>query len=474
MKKTITALLLSLVTVLCLTAVAWATGLPPAPSKDDIMKLAKVKVSCVDNIDASAPKEGPHQSRIYDLVESAFTTESSKVEQLGGPGSTVWTYTFRLTNRGTDQYIYQFQQDTRYAHDRSVHFTDFTLTYDGNIGEWQMENNGIIEIKVSSCSTVAMPDAAPSPELLKTGKVIVLCRDHQQHESEFSLAPGTYPTDETSMYYWNASYNNTGAWFYGVYLRTPAQGNEGISHYVNPFNQKYGKHLITGIYGMIPFIYQDNTTGWKLYQDKESGYIPAIYIETISPPTVAELNGLLGDLNVSVQCTKHAEKAYDKANLLANTSLDFTPVWNSAEYRYEYKVTLTDAAADSYVADYSTAVGKTHTRKDNTSDVTIYWHEILISSLSPTNDPTGGEITPPDIKWKLVKGSGTTLTVNATCDTTTTPPGGTGGGFPFKDSNKTTTTVTSPKTFDAGMAVYAGLAILSLTGSAMVIRKKEF
>ncbi len=35
--------------------------------------------------------------------------------------------------------------------------------------------------------------------------------------------------------------------------------------------------------------------------------------------------------------------------------------------------------------------------------------------------------------------------------------------------------VTSSKTFDAGIALYAGLSILSLTGGALVIRKrKEF
>lgn len=60
---------------------------------------------------------------------------------------------------------------------------------------------------------------------------------------------------------------------------------------------------------------------------------------------------------------------------------------------------------------------------------------------------------------------------------TTTPGGngGTGGGFPFKDSNKTNNTgkVESQKTFDGGIALYVGLSVLSLTGSALVIRKKK-
>lgn len=59
----------------------------------------------------------------------------------------------------------------------------------------------------------------------------------------------------------------------------------------------------------------------------------------------------------------------------------------------------------------------------------------------------------------------------------TTPGGngGTGGGFPTKDNNKTNNTgkVESQKTFDGGIALYVGLSVLSLTGSALVIRKKK-
>lgn len=40
-------------------------------------------------------------------------------------------------------------------------FTTITLEYDSHSGKWQLENNGIIEIKVRSCSTVAMPDTPP-------------------------------------------------------------------------------------------------------------------------------------------------------------------------------------------------------------------------------------------------------------------------------------------------------------------------
>ena len=42
-------------------------------------------------------------------------------------------------------------------------------------------------------------------------------------------------------------------------------------------------------------------------------------------------------------------------------------------------------------------------------------------------------------------------------------------------TNTTTNTTTSPKTFDAGIAMYVGMALTSVAGSAVVIgKKKEF
>lgn len=80
-------------------------------------------------------------------------------------------------------------------------------------------------------------------------------------------------------------------------------------------------------------------------------------------------------------------------------------------------------------------------------------------------------------KTELCKECGYVKTTVLPKTGTTTPGGngGTGGGFPFKDSNKTNNTgkVESQKTFDGGIALYVGLSVLSLTGSALVIRKKK-
>ena len=161
MKKAITTLLLSLVTVMCLTAVAWATGAPPAPTEDDIIALAKgkVQVSCEElKVSGDYTQGTRHGSQTYDLAAGTFSTEGSTVE---APADTdgKYTYTFRFTD--ADPYINRFQQDTGYAHMNASFFTTITLEYDSHSGKWQLENNGIIEIKVRSCSTVAMP--APPP-----------------------------------------------------------------------------------------------------------------------------------------------------------------------------------------------------------------------------------------------------------------------------------------------------------------------
>lgn len=98
---------------------------------------------------------------------------------------------------------------------------------------------------------------------------------------------------------------------------------------------------------------------------------------------------------------------------------------------------------------------------------------------------SGGDKAPVADKTPVITetdGSGNTTN---TSDTTgaanngTTPNGGTtpvnpGGNKPTKPGTKDNgKTVQSGKTFDAGVGVYVGLSILSLTGSAVVIGKKR-
>ena len=50
-----------------------------------------------------------------------------------------------------------------------------------------------------------------------------------------------------------------------------------------------------------------------------------------------------------------------------------------------------------------------------------------------------------------------------------------GWNYKVPGAGTTTTGNKSPKTFDAGIAMYAGMALMSVAGSAVVIgKKKEF
>ena len=72
------------------------------------------------------------------------------------------------------------------------------------------------------------------------------------------------------------------------------------------------------------------------------------------------------------------------------------------------------------------------------------------------DDPVKPPVPAPDDKWHNHKGNGTNNGTNNGAN-------GTGGA------------AQSPKTFDAGVAMYAGMALMSVAGSAVVIgKKKEF
>lgn len=484
MKKTITALLLSLVTVLCLTAVAWGTegsAKPDAPGFYDLYYLeGTVKVKCVD-----AENQTIHETKTYKLLyDNIYTVRdaSGNLAEVVSEGNK-WTYTFWLDDDAGAAYADAFDQDNYYGNGnysyvhKSARITKSEITLEYVNNAWKVAENGAAVVEIDDCND-ATP-AVPSADVLKNvGKVIVSCHTANSHSSRtYSLISGTYTTDvwsEGTNYGPSAVRPENGEWCYDYYIHTLQwEGNTGIDStkaYVDMFSANHNKqHLMVDCYDTITLVYRQVGDNWEWVLERPAE------IETACTPTAAELAELL-KLKVNVQCKDgtHAYKTYDQANLLPNTSLDFNLLWNNDENSYEYKVTLTPAAANSYVADYSTAVGKTHTLKDNGS-VTIYWYTKDVMSVNPTNDPPI-EVDPdnPDYKWMLTDNRGTTFTLTAT---DTTPTGGTGGGFPFKDSNKTTTptpTVSSAKTFDAGTAMYAGLAILSLTGSAMVIRKKEF
>lgn len=484
MKKKITALLLCLVMAMSLIpTTVWAAEVkqdtPQTPTEAEMLKLGKVQVNCVKDVDGKPIEAGRHGSKTYDLIAGTITTKAedgTDAELYYDSDSNEWFYTFWLTEEGMWKYVNLFEQETKSAH---AHYTwsGITLVYKDK--SWQLAENGASIINMDACSTIDKPDL-PAKKVIETGEVAVYCdRNYGTHGAQvYPLASGTYYTDETSLK-WNSEYTNGGAWVCDVYLRVSTQGADGVSYYVDQFSKTHGKHLATYVYGAVPFIYRydaaTKTGNWELWNeywdDEQKAWVAAenaavAIIETACAPTAAELG-----LNVNVKCagSKHAEKTYTTANLLADSSLNFQPVFQPAyteSYHgyYQYQASLTTAAAYGYVANYSTAVGKTHTLKDS-SYVTVAWsgNDISVNSVDPAADLPGGEVDPDEstYKWKLTDPAKNTIAVTAGC--VTTPPNG----------STTGTTIKSATTFDAGIALYAGLGILSMTGSALVIRKKK-
>lgn len=112
--------------------------------------------------------------------------------------------------------------------------------------------------------------------------------------------------------------------------------------------------------------------------------------------------------------------------------------------------------------------------------------EIVITANDPETDPTtpGGEVEPTKPVSDIVAFKNIYKAVKQDDPPTPTPaipdgPKHTNRRYPAKPAASTDTKkpdgVTSARTFDAGVALYVGMSVLSLTGTALVIgKKKEF
>ena len=155
--------------------------------------------------------------------------------------------------------------------------------------------------------------------------------------------------------------------------------------------------------------------------------------------------GLKNDKLVKVDCdtkSSHGEKSY--ALLDGTFSAEVT---DDGDGNFQCVITITQDGAKKYVEQYSKDLGKTHSLKE-LKDATITLKYV-------------------DKVW-VVDDNDNSASILAKCST-----GNNSNTNPSKPSDGKP--VISPKTFDVGIALYAGLSILSLTGGALVIRKrKEF
>lgn len=310
-----------------------------------------------------------------------------------------------------------------------------TLQYDVAKDEWSSSSGNPPLVFNMTCEKPALPDFDYS-------KLSVKLSNAGTYQD-----CGTIPLDKSlidwdhSGYDWNSSER---FWFYELAINS----EKLLADYNAQHNTNY-------------LLVRDGTIWSRYYADTKTWDIGKYAYFTVAPaPSVNDL-GLTA--NVACKDSKHTLKSFT----LSDNQLTFTPVWNEKGHCYEYRVSLTDAAASDFVKRYNIDIGTNHT-KQSVTYVTMCWDDGDggVSMLSLENGiAVQAETEPPREGWQLTGPK--IITVTAACTS-----GGTHTG-PAKNPYQQETTVTSAKTFDGGVALYAGLTLLSLTGTALTVRRKE-
>ena len=316
-------------------------------------------------------------------------------------------------------------------------------------GVWSVEGESTVEFTVK-CKPDTTPDLAQFTSLVK-----VECRgvgSHSVKSQTYGLIDGTY----------TGNYEHDGNnWIYRITLNASAEND-----YIGEFNKNVAEGHTLDANGAafardITWLYTKGN--WEL---SSTVTIPVVCAP--AAPTADQLKNLV---SVRVRCadkdTEHARKTFALADGQFNTKVE--KVGNE----YICTLTLKEPHGKYYVGLFDS---KSHSLKNIEDDtVKLVWvPEVVIYSL-----PTTQAVAVPG-HWELYTDGNNQddgiFKVVATCNNGggTTPPGGNNIGpakNPYiKDEPKT---VQSGKTFDAGIALYVGLGILSMTGGAVVIRKKK-
>lgn len=422
MTKKRLALLLSLLSALCLlTVTAWADA-PAAPDQAAVYELVgDITLQCQEQTD---------HNRTFNKIFPRNFTATEATEENG-------TYTCTLTILGES-----FLSDVNLWNEghmlSGTTTVSLPLTYDTD--KWVVADTGFRKgslVFKTSCKKPAAPTMAELAQMPLRARVSCdCCSDYRT----YAVAPDALDLSG-GWIFWSDSDDS---WGYCI----PFDPTAGLMQY----NKDTGVAHLLKWNGPIALLYQNGA--WTYV--KETAWSDG-FISVAAAPTMDELKSMGLKIGVSCAGSRHAAKS-DFA-LPSADQLTYTLVWNETGRYYETRISLTTAAADSYVTQYGKAVGATHTRK-TTGYVTIYWYNggPVVSSLE-NGVAVQAEIEPPAQSegWKL---DGQIISITAQCDKPII--------VPTEDKK-----ITSAKTFDAGIAAYMGLSILSAAGTAVVFRKKR-
>ena len=398
---------------------------PNAPTWDDLKNLTDlVKVHCTT-------ADSGHADKTYGLIDGSFTA-ATPVKQADG------SYTSEITIKdgadGVAKYVAAYNTDVAANHEEGTNH-DLTIKLVWKDKQWGASPDGDTATIYVKCNPV--PSAPSYDELKNIRGVLVDCLSDPQaithSDMAFPFFENTYEVGDvvldqgTDQYTCVVTVTDPQAYVnsYDFMLGLMLGKTDLIHHIMQPTTQT---PTVTLVY--------DETNGW---QRPERTYA---IITAICMPKAPTAKDLEGKELVKVDCdTKisHSEKTYA---LLDGTFT--TAVTVDKEGIFRCVITITQDGAKKYVEQYSKDLNKTHSLKE-LKDATI-------------------TLKYEDNSWG-VDDNDNSASILAKCSTGSNTTTGTDDGK----------TVTSQKTFDAGIALYAGLSILSLTGGALVIRKrKEF
>lgn len=424
MTKKRLALLLSLLSALCLlTVTAWADA-PAAPDQAAVYEL-------VGDITLQCQEQTDHNQTFNKIFPRNFTATEATEEN--------GTYTCTLTILGES-----FLSDVNLWNEghmlSGTTTVSLPLTYDTD--KWVVADTGFRKgslVFKTSCKKPAAPTMAELAQMPLRARVSCdCCSDYRT----YAVAPDAL--DLSGGWIFWSDFDDS--WGYCI----PFDPTAGLMQY----NKDTGAAHLLKWNGPIALLYQNGA--WTYVKETSSSSSDG-YVSVAAAPTMDELKRM--GLKIGVSCTGSRHAAKSDFALPSADQLTYTLVWNETGRYYETRISLTTAAADSYVTQYGKAVGATHTRK-TTGYVTIYWYNggPVVSSLE-NGVAVQAEIEPPAQSegWKL---DGQIISITAQCDKPII--------VPTEDKK-----ITSAKTFDAGIAVYMGLSILSAAGTAVVFRKKR-
>ena len=424
MTKKRLALLLSLLSALCLlTVTAWADA-PAAPDQAAVYEL-------VGDITLQCQEQTDHHLTFNKIFPRNFTATEATEEN--------GTYTCTLTILGES-----FLSDVNLWNEghmlSGTTTVSLPLTYAS--GEWAVADPDFTKESLVFRITGKEPAAPTMAELAQMPLRARVSCDYCNDYRTYAVAPDALDLSG-GWIFWSDSDDS---WGYCI----PFDPTAGLMQY----NKDTGAAHLLKWNGPIALLYQNGA--WTYVKETSSSSSDG-YVSVAAAPTMDELKRM--GLKIGVSCTGSRHAAKSDFALPSADQLTYTLVWNETGRYYETRISLTTAAADSYVTQYGKAVGATHTRK-TTGYVTIYWYNggPVVSSLE-NGVAVQAEIEPPAQSegWKL---DGQIISITAQCDKPII--------VPTEDKK-----ITSAKTFDAGIAVYMGLSILSAAGTAVVFRKKR-